>query len=86
MDSADTNAQAKACRKLWAHVLAGALQDLQNRAKYGNAVANRHIAHTWIDSDESAPSSFVWVCRVLEIDPERTRTAIYKHAESVTYA
>ncbi|KKL71161.1 hypothetical protein LCGC14_2097710 [marine sediment metagenome] len=86
MDSRDTNAQARACRKLWAAVLASALRDLQNKPKYGAAASNRHMAQTWIDSDESSPSSFVWVCRVLEIDPERTRTAIYKHVGSMTYA
>ena len=79
MYPADTNAQARACRKLWAAVLTSALWDLQSKAKYGNAITNRHLAQSWIDSEENAPSSFVWVCHALGLNPERTRTEIRNH-------
>lgn len=86
MYSADTNANARACRRLWTSVLISAMSDLQNKAKYGAAPTNRHIAQAWIDSEESAPSSFVWVCNALGMDPERTRTAIYNRVGSMTHA
>lgn len=67
-------------RDLWAAVMHGAVSDLlgQNSTTKGR---NRHVINTdlargarrWFDSDDRDIGSFLWICSVLELDPERVR-------------
>lgn len=40
-------------------------------------VGDGRKAYMWIVSDDDSPATFVWVCRLFELDPERTRSKIF---------
>lgn len=82
MYAKDTNAEAISCRRLWAAVLKSAILDLKSKAIKGEYAVKREKALTWMDSENDGVSSFVWVCGVLEMNPERTRSAIHNYTGS----
>ena len=46
-------------------------------ANAGELCSNARIAHRWITSESTAPASFVWVCELFNLDPERIRMRIF---------
>jgi hypothetical protein len=67
-------------RDLWAAVMHGAVNDLlgQNSTTKGRDrnVINTRLslsARLWFESDARGIGSFLWICSVLELDPEKVR-------------
>lgn len=55
-------------RALWSAVLTTAFADLDDR--------NREIvadARKWIDSEDTSPQSYFWVCQILGVNPHDLR-------------
>jgi hypothetical protein len=57
----------KSCKELWAAVLEQAIQDF-NR---GYFYADR--AREWFQSESEEVGSFLWICKMLSVDAERTK-------------
>jgi hypothetical protein len=57
----------KNCKELWAAVLEQAIEDF-NR---GYFYADR--ARAWFQSESEEVGSFLWICRMLSVDAERTK-------------
>lgn len=76
----------KAYKALWASVLLIAIRDarryMRRKAKKTKASKKRLTdydgidAVEWIGSNRKTPGSFIWVCSVLEHDPEWVRFSI----------
>ena len=65
-------------RNLWAAVLKQAIKDANQNTK--NPLNNPYL---WFHSDSHAVGSFLWICNILNIDPESIRfpsTIGIKHA------
>ena len=72
--------------RLWATKLLIHVKDYASAVKALNGkyepngrlyVGDGRRAYLWIVSDEDAPATFVWVCRLFDLDPERTRSKIF---------
>lgn len=51
-------------RSLWASVVLNAIRDMDDRSKDIRAEATR-----WLYERKHTPQSFLWICLVLDIDP-----------------
>lgn len=64
-------------RKLWAAVLEGCRDDLRLAASVKASpsinTANAEREREWLCSPSFVPQSFLWVCDVLDLEPEATR-------------
>lgn len=58
-------------RDLWAAVVMRAIGDLDSRSK-----SIRREAREWIDSNNTSPGSFLWVCTALGLPPYLVRRRI----------
>ena len=56
-------------RQLWASVISQAICDIDVRGDRQSRVD----AIRWINSEQSAPQSFVWVCDMLDLDSGKIR-------------
>ena len=63
-------------KKLWAAVLGQAIHDLE---KNNNG---EYPPDKWFTSDYDEPGSFLWICELFEIDPEKTKTAISRRIKN----
>lgn len=86
MDS-EHEADAIACRALWAAVLCTALEDAQgrmDRKDYRQPVVQglRHDAARWLASADTGIGSFLWICMLLDLEPGRVRTAFAERGTS----
>ena len=67
-------------RGLWAAVLEQAVEDLQGcgYAKNEYLSRSRQLQHesavTWFKSDSQEPCSFLWICEILDLNPEVVRS------------
>jgi hypothetical protein len=61
---------AESCRRLWVAVLEQAIDDLER----GYVYAGR--AQAWFESDNEGVGSFLWICRMLNIDPDYARKGV----------
>ena len=69
---------------LWAAVLLQAIKDLRHKGfNKKNCLYWRGKAKYWLSSRKGGEQSFVWVCNVLDIDPDRTRRAIFKNNKTI---
>ena len=76
---------------LWSHVLREALQCYQGKAIVVSSavdrVQDRELerlrARRWFRSDDTDPGSFLFVCKVLSLDPEYIRAGL-KHMPLIT--
>ena len=57
----------KSCKELWAAVLEQAIQDFNRGYFYAEN------ARAWFESESEEIGSFLWICRMLGVDAERTR-------------
>ena len=78
--------QYHAMRQLWAAKLLLHAKDYamgvraMNGKRYdpqgGLHVSDARRAHMWFFDDDTAPGSYIWVCDLFELDPERTRNMV----------
>ena len=61
---------AENCRRLWAAVLEQAIDDLGRGYVYAGQ------AQAWFQSQNEGVGSFLWVCRMLNIDPDYAREGV----------
>jgi len=62
-----------ACKRLWSAVLEQALTDAQ-----GNYNSLREEARKWFLSENYGAASFLWICDVLDLDPDFLRN-VYRN-------
>jgi hypothetical protein len=84
----DIETNMSALRRLWgAKLLLHAKEYAQGvklmggkrvgNANAGELCSNARIAYRWITSESTAPASFIWVCELFNLDPERIRLRIF---------
>jgi len=64
-------------KRLWAAVLEQAIEDV--RREHGHA----DRARAWFQSEGEEVGSFLWICRMLDIDPKSTRKSVVKRHAGV---
>jgi len=69
------SAENEACEDLWQAVLEQAVKDARGTRRYHSIVKE---AREWFRSENEEPGSFLWVCRILRLDPEAVRGAVEK--------
>ena len=69
------SAENEACQDLWQAVLEQAVKDARGTRRYHRIVKE---AREWFRSEDENPGSFLWVCRILRLDPEAVRGAVEK--------
>ena len=67
------SAENEACKDLWLAVLEQAVKDARGTRRYHRIVKE---AREWFRSEDEDPGSFLWVCRILCLDPEAVRGAV----------
>ena len=67
-------------RRLWVAVIEGAITDLRLegrvRPKLTTNSAHPEMERAWFLSDATTPASFLWVCRLLDLEPDYLRRGI----------
>ncbi len=76
------------CRAIWAAVIVQAATDIRKGMKMmKNKKRSNEMRHWvgnaqwWVDSCSYEPTGFGWACEHLNIDPAKTRYAIYNTKE-----
>jgi len=59
------------CRKLWVMVMAVAISDLTSPH-----ALHRASARAWVESRDTEPASFEWICKLLDADPGEVRARL----------
>ena len=60
------------CRRLWVAVLEQAIEDIRRDLAYADS------SRAWFQSEREGVGSFLWICRMLDIDPGSTRKKVVK--------
>lgn len=60
--------------ELWTEVILQAIDDLDRRTSSASLLA-QDSARQWFASDHKGIGTFVWSCRVVDVDPSRVRSA-----------
>ena len=78
--------QVQAIKQLWAAKLLLHARDYAMGIRYTGgkiitdpqnvAMMDARIARSWIYSPDISPASFIWICDLFNLDPERTRMHI----------
>jgi hypothetical protein len=68
------------CKRLWSAVLNQAIKDAQEN----HSVYARN-ARAWFCSKNQGTGSFIWICMILDLDPNAFQS-VYKEREAVSYA
>jgi hypothetical protein len=67
-------------KKLWSAVLNQAIKDAQEiHSVYAED------ARSWFSSKSQGTGSFIWICLILDLDPDAFRS-VYQESEVVSYA
>jgi hypothetical protein len=61
--------------QLWTEVILQAIEDLDRR-KSTASLSAEDSARQWFASDDEDIGTFVWSCRVINVDPSRVRSAL----------
>jgi hypothetical protein len=61
--------------ELWTEVILQAIDDLDGRTSSGSRSA-QDSARQWFASENDGIGSFVWSCRVVDVDPSRIRSVL----------
>ena len=64
-------------KRLWAAVLKQAIRDARRELPpHGNVSShmNAASAKAWFESDSQDIGSFLWICAVLDVEPDYTKT------------
>lgn len=62
-------------RRIYWGILAQAIKDVRSSCKWGNK-HDRDDAMRWIKSEADHTGSFLWVCDMLDIDPDWVRESL----------
>ena len=62
--------EISACKKLLVRILEQAILDLKKQDKYG------YPAITWFNDKRDNIGSFIWICKILNMQPNITRASI----------
>lgn len=86
----DVAADVKAMRRLWAAKLLVHAKDYAAGVKImggksvtaptltsGATLAHARKAYAWMCSPDDQPATFVWICGLFDLDPDRTRMRIF---------
>ena len=76
VDTNATNHDIRSHRRLWAAVLLVGLQDAASDFFKAQHMKRPHVAYEslrWIYSSRKGPSSFNWICDVLDMSPYHVR-------------
>lgn len=69
--------QIKACLRLWSAVMHFNIVEAKSGSSGG-------AARAWIANDENRPGSFVWICGLFDLAPDRVRRELAaRRAEKV---
>ena len=77
MVRSDGIAEIRGLRMLWAAVLLRAMEDAAGHVILASGAEVPHImasARRWLRGESRRPGSFVWVCEMFDLDPEKVRT------------
>jgi len=75
IDPLAKSVEIEACKDLWLAVLEQAMKDARGTRTYHTIVKE---AREWFKSEDEGPGSFLWVCRILCLDPEAIRSTVEK--------
>lgn len=88
--ASDAATDLRAMRRLWAAKLLvhakdyaagvramGGTKIISTTRSTGQAVELSRRAYSWMTSPEDGPSSFIWICDMFDLDPDRTRMRIF---------
>ena len=73
VDPLAESVEIEACKDLWLAVLEQAVKDARGTRRYYSIVEE---AREWFRSEDENPGSFLWVCRILFLDPAAIRDAV----------
>ena len=73
----DTSRQMLPEAELWTAVIVQAIKDLSSQDP-----RERRSASLWINSQSDAVHSFIWVCRITDIEPSFVRSALHRARQS----
>jgi hypothetical protein len=65
--------------ELWTEVILQAIDDMDRRTSSASRSAE-DSARQWFASERDGIGSFVWSCRVIDVDPSRVRSALARRA------
>jgi hypothetical protein len=65
--------------ELWTEVILQAIDDMDGRTSSASRSA-QDSARQWFASENDGIGSFVWSCRVVDVDPSRVRSALARRA------
>jgi hypothetical protein len=65
--------------ELWTEVILQAIDDMDRRTSSASRSA-QDSARQWFASENDGIGSFVWSCRVVDVDPSRVRSALARRA------
>ena len=75
-----TDVMYQTCKRLWSAVLNQAIKDAQeNHSIYAED------ARAWFCSKNQAIGSFIWICMILDLDPDTFRS-VYQEREAISYS
>ena len=67
--SPNLDPQTQACIRMWAAVFRAGLLDAADNFKLG-------YRNSWFESDDQYPGSFVWLCDLFNLDPDKARSMV----------
>jgi len=74
------DSETQGCLSLWAKVMEQAMEDLQEPIQTPADRLIRERAFHWFRSSSNEPCSFIWVCGILDLDPDKARARVFKAA------
>ena len=48
-----------------------------DKTNSGELCLNARLAYSWFTSENTSPASFVWICDMFNLDPERIRMSVF---------
>ena len=75
IDQLIESVEIDACKDLWLAVLEQAIKDARGTRIYYSVVEE---ARDWFKSENEDPGSFLWICRLLGLDPEAVKNTVEK--------
>ena len=67
-------------KNLWASVLDQAIFDIRSHSKINQVYSNQAIA--WLNSTNTKIKSFIWICTILNLNPDIAREKILNNIKS----
>lgn len=91
IDNFNVDPQVSACLRLWAAKLITHIKDYTDAAAWekhvkgsrftlANEPLHRASSRIWFESPHTGPGTFIWVCELFNLDPQRAYKQIQKIA------